>query len=111
MPAWVVSEITPKGSMELRDIAQPAISADECLVCVEAAGINFLNTLMMRGLYRVQPALVERTFCEIFDLYAADVPRPLVRDVFPLEQADRALAAISTRETVGKVAILMGEAP
>jgi NADPH:quinone reductase len=50
----------------------------------------------------------ERTFREIFDLYAQGVVRPVVRDVVPLEQADRAIAAIAARETVGKVAILMG---
>jgi hypothetical protein len=41
---------------------------------------------------------------KIFNLYSAGVIKPLVRDVFPLEHADRALAAIGARET----AILMG---
>ncbi len=57
MRAWVVSEITQEGSMELRDVAPPGVSADECLVRVEAAGVNFLDTLMMRGLYQVKPRL------------------------------------------------------
>ena len=63
------------------------------------------------GDYRAHhPEIVERTFEEIFALYSAGVVKPLVRDVFPLEQADRALAAIAARETVGKVGILMGGA-
>jgi NADPH2:quinone reductase len=61
------------------------------------------------GDYRAHhPEIVEQTFEEIFALYAAGVIKPLVRDIFPLEEADRALAAIAARETVGKVAILMG---
>ena len=58
MRAWVVSEITQSGSMALRhDVAEPTVAADECLVRVEAAGVNFLDTLMMRGLYQVKPRL------------------------------------------------------
>ena len=57
MRAWVVDEIKPGGRMELRDIAMPAARGDECLVRVEAAGVNFLDTLMMRGLYQVKPPL------------------------------------------------------
>jgi NADPH:quinone reductase len=64
------------------------------------------------GAYRERhPELVEATFREIFRLYDAGVVKPLVRDVFPLEAAPRALEAIAGRETVGKVAILMGGAP
>jgi NADPH:quinone reductase len=55
--AWIVSEITQSGSMELREVAAPSVAADECLVRVEAAGVNFLETLMMRGLYQVKPPL------------------------------------------------------
>ena len=57
MRAWVVSEITQSGSMELREVAQPTVAGDECLVQVEAAGLNFLDTLMIRGLYQVKPPL------------------------------------------------------
>jgi NADPH:quinone reductase len=34
---------------------RPVAAGDECLVRVEAAGVNFLDTLMMRGLYQVKP--------------------------------------------------------
>jgi len=59
------------------------------------------------GAYREHnPGLVDATFREIFHLYDAGVVRPLVRDVFPFDEAPRALAAIAGRGTVGKVALL-----
>jgi NADPH:quinone reductase len=62
------------------------------------------------GDYRAHhPEIVDQTFRGIFDLYSAGAIKPLVRDVFSLDEADRALAAIACRETVGKVAVLMGE--
>jgi NADPH2:quinone reductase len=59
------------------------------------------------GAYRAHhPDLVAQVFQEIFALHRAGVVRPLVRDTFPLDQAERALAAIVARETVGKVVLL-----
>ncbi len=55
MRAWVVDRITEAGSMELRETPTPACANDGCLLRVEAAGVNFLDTLMMRGLYQVKP--------------------------------------------------------
>jgi NADPH:quinone reductase len=64
------------------------------------------------GAYRDHhPDIVATVFREIFDLHRAGVIRPLVRDVFPLREAESALAAIAARETVGKVVLLpFGEA-
>jgi NADPH:quinone reductase len=42
---------------ELRDIADPAPTADETLVRVRAAGINFLDVLVRRGRYPQMPEL------------------------------------------------------
>ncbi len=59
------------------------------------------------GEYRTHhPDIVAAVFAEIFALHRRGVVRPLVRDVFPLEQADAALAALAARRTVGKVALL-----
>lgn len=64
------------------------------------------------GAYREHhPALAAEVVRDIFDLHAAGVVRPLVRDVFPLDQAERALQAIAARETVGKVLLLPDGAP
>jgi NADPH2:quinone reductase len=54
MRAWVVESLT---DMVLRDIAVPTAAGDACLVRVEAAGVNFLDTLMIRGQYQVRPNL------------------------------------------------------
>ncbi len=57
MRAWVVESITAAGQMALRDIPVPRPTGDACLVRVEAAGVNFLDTLMIRGQYQVKPKL------------------------------------------------------
>lgn len=84
----------------------PAIPANRLLLKNAAAlGVYW-------GAYRQHhPDLVEATFLEIFRLYDQGVVRPLVRDVFPLEHAPQALAAIAGRGTVGKVALLMEARP
>jgi NADPH2:quinone reductase len=57
MKAWVVSEITELGSMTFRDEPTPGVAGDACLVRVEAAGVNFLDKLMIRGQYQEKPPL------------------------------------------------------
>ena len=54
MRAWVVESITPHGDMDLRHVPCPAASATGCVIRVEAAGINFLDALMLRGQYQVK---------------------------------------------------------
>ncbi len=59
------------------------------------------------GEYRAHhPEIVAQLFRDIFALHKVGVVRPLVRDVFPLDQAERALQAIASRDTVGKVVLL-----
>lgn len=57
MRAWVVESLTPSGRMTFRDMPVPEPMGDACLVRVEAAGVNFLDTLMIRGQYQVRPPL------------------------------------------------------
>lgn len=57
MRARVVDRITETGTMDLREAPLPPCRADGCVLAVEAAGVNFLDTLMMRGLYQVKPPL------------------------------------------------------
>lgn len=57
MRAWVVESLTPDGRMALRDIPVPRPAGDQALLRVEAAGVNFLDTLMIRGQYQVKPPL------------------------------------------------------
>ena len=43
--------------MRLADVPTPRPKGDEALIRVEAAGLNFLDTLVLRGQYQVKPAL------------------------------------------------------
>ncbi len=57
MRAWRVEQITADGSMQWLDLPMPAPGPGEYVVRVEAAGVNFLDTLMVRGQYQRKPAL------------------------------------------------------
>ncbi|KWT85400.1 MULTISPECIES: NADPH:quinone oxidoreductase family protein [unclassified Variovorax] len=57
MRAWRVEEITERGEMHLRDIDLPRPGPDQYLVRVDAAGIAFGDTLIVRGKYQVKPPL------------------------------------------------------
>jgi NADPH2:quinone reductase len=52
-----VDAITESDSMQRQGVSSPCGGADECLLRVEAAGGNFLDTLIMRGHYQVKPGL------------------------------------------------------
>jgi NADPH2:quinone reductase len=55
--AWLVEQITQEGTMRLADIPAPEPKGDAALVKVEAAGLNFLDTLVVRGQYQTKPPL------------------------------------------------------
>ena len=57
MKAWIVDQITPAGSMALRDVPDPVAGPNQYVVAVEAAGLNFLDSLMLRGQYQTKPPL------------------------------------------------------
>ena len=57
MKAWLVEEITEAGDMRLAERPALAPGAQDYLVQTEAAGVNFLDTLMLRGRYQRKPAL------------------------------------------------------
>lgn len=57
MRAWRVEQITDAGEMHLRDVAVPQPGPDQYLVRVEAAGLAFGDTLIVRGKYQVKPPL------------------------------------------------------
>ncbi|MBV9735536.1 MAG: NADPH:quinone oxidoreductase family protein [Acidisphaera sp.] len=57
MQAWIVERITEQGAMRLAEMPQPEPGTGEVLVRVEAAGLNFLDTLMLRGAYQIKPPL------------------------------------------------------
>ena len=57
MKAWLVEAITPEGSMRLAEMAEPVAGPGQYVIAVEAAGLNFLDSLMLRGLYQTKPPL------------------------------------------------------
>ena len=57
MRAWLVERITDEGEMRLADIPAPEPGPGQSLIKVEAAGLNFLDTLQLRGKYQVKPPL------------------------------------------------------
>jgi NADPH:quinone reductase len=57
MRAWLVEKITSEGEIRLADIPAPQPKGDEALLRVDAAGLNFLDTLVVRGQYQVKPPL------------------------------------------------------
>ena len=57
MRAWLVDTITPEGAMRLSEVADPVAGPGQYVIAVEAAGLNFLDSLMLRGMYQTKPKL------------------------------------------------------
>jgi len=57
MRAWVVERLTEAGEMKLLELPEPTPGPGSYVVRVEAAGVNFSDTLMLRGQYQRKPAL------------------------------------------------------
>lgn len=57
MRAWRVEAISEDGLMHRREVDVPMPTADQYLVRVEAAGLAFGDTLLVRGKYQVKPPL------------------------------------------------------
>jgi len=57
MKALVVKEFGPLDSMTLEEVASPQPGADEVLVDIKAASVNFPDLLVIQGKYQVLPPL------------------------------------------------------
>ncbi len=57
MKAWTVEALTAEGTMRLADLPDPVAGPGQYVVAVEAAGLNFLDVLMLRGQYQTKPPL------------------------------------------------------
>jgi NADPH:quinone reductase len=55
MRCWVVEKITEAGEMVWVERPDPVPGQDEYLVRIDAAGVNFADTLMARGRYQRRP--------------------------------------------------------
>ncbi len=57
MRAWVVERLTEAGEMTLIECPDPVAGPGEYVIRVDCAGVNFSDTLMLRGLYQRKPPL------------------------------------------------------
>jgi NADPH2:quinone reductase len=57
MKAWLVEAITDPGQMRLAALPDPVPGPGQYVIAVEAAGLNFLDSLMLRGKYQTKPPL------------------------------------------------------
>ena len=55
MKAWVVKRWCKPDEMSFEDVAVPQPGKGQALVKVDAAALNFLDTLMIQGMYQVKP--------------------------------------------------------
>jgi NADPH2:quinone reductase len=55
--AWLVESLTEHGTMRFADMAEPVAGPSQYVIEIEAAGLNFLDALMLRGMYQVKPKL------------------------------------------------------
>jgi NADPH:quinone reductase len=57
MKAILCTRLGGPDDLELADLPDPAPAADEAVVRIEAAGLNFFDTLIIAGKYQVKPPL------------------------------------------------------
>lgn len=77
MRAWRVERITDAGELVEREIPVPQPAPDQYLVRVEAAGLAFGDTLMVRGKYQVKPPLPFTPGSEVLGTIVAGEGGPL----------------------------------
>lgn len=70
MKAWQVSQWCKPEDMEFVDLPVPEPGPKEVLVEVTACGVNFMDSLMVQGLYQVKPTLPFTPGCEISGVIA-----------------------------------------
>ena len=90
MKAWRVEQITEAGEMQLRDLPDPVPGPGQYVVRVAAAGVNFLDTLIVRGRYQKKPALPFTPGVEVAGTILA------AGEGAPLAAGTRVLAAVET---------------
>ena len=57
MKAVVCEAFGPPEDLNVRELEVPEVAADSLLVRVEAAGVGFVDGLLIQGLYQIKPAL------------------------------------------------------
>jgi len=97
--AWLVEAID--GTMRFADVAEPVAGPGQYVIEIEAAGLNFLDALMLRGLYQVKPALPFTPGVEaIGRIIAGDGLPAGARVIASLQGAYAERAAVQTKSVV-----------
>ena len=74
------------------------------------ANIILVKNLTVIGCYwggymKFAPNVIRDSLCELFNWFETGGLRPLVNDVFPLEEANMALEKLKSRKAIGKVVV------
>lgn len=86
MKALLCTHYGPPGELELADIPDPNPKAGEAVVRIQAAALNFFDTLIIQGKYQTKPAFPFSPSAE----FAGTVER-VAPDVTTLKPGDRVL--------------------
>ena len=89
MKAWTVTEHGGPDRLAFGEVPQPEPAAGELLVRVQAAGLNFLDTLMIEGRYQVKPPLPFTPGVEL-----AGTVLTAAKDDSPFQPGDRVAAMV-----------------
>jgi NADPH:quinone reductase len=79
LQAWIVERISPEGELRLADIPAPEPRGDEACIRVAAVGLNFLDTLVVKGQYQVKPTPPFSPGVEIAGTVTAVGPKSVFR--------------------------------
>jgi NADPH2:quinone reductase len=112
MRCWLVERVTDKCSVALTERPDPVPGQGELLVRVEGGGVNFADSLMVRGHYQRKPEPPVGAGIQVScragggglrpRARAAHL-RPLVGGRFALADAPATLAQLGARQIVGKI--------
>lgn len=91
MRAVVCKAWGPPEALAVEDVAPPPLGPGKARIAVAAAGVNFADTLMIRGQYQEKPPLPFTPGMEV-----AGVVREVAGDVRHLRPGDRVIAVTGT---------------
>ncbi len=89
MKALLCSAFGPIDTLSVQEVPAPAIGANQVLVDVKAASINFPDALIVQGLYQVKPALPFSPGVELSGIVAE-----VGADVSGWKAGDRVMASV-----------------
>ncbi len=99
----VCREFGPPEHPGLEVVPDPKPGPGEVLVKVHAAGVSFVDGLIVGGMYQLKPSL---PFTDVLGRVAAGALHPVAPQTYPLERTAGALNALAKRQVTGKLALL-----